>query len=1045
MSSADQSEQLNQKVTSEYDMDPIIDGGDRLIGQRIDRYAILARLGGGAMAAVYRAVDQDSLQEVALKVLTSGADAVLRERFRVEARTVEKLEHPNIVHTIKVGESQSGLAYIAMELVEGSNLATLLDHQHQISVADSCALLEPIARALSYAHTHKIVHRDVKPSNILLRRVTPGTPHAITISALDYPVVPLLSDFGIARALDAPELTAVGRTIGTPAYMSPEQCAGQRLLDGRADIYSLGTVLYRSLVGRPPFVGSTTQILHAHVYEALTLPDNIARLLPPAILAILRYALQKNPDDRYADANLFATDLDALVRSIRGRHPAEHESTLTMPLLTATPLPYESTTAQVLVPGEGDQGIAPPVIPYVPPNAKGVGETPSSGNHRIAAPKTPTRKRIQTYPQNWAGIVGGALVALALVILGLIAVNTYLATPLNWPGSATPQSTSIAAIAAEVSATVTDTPSPTVDAGTPATPPASTVTVGASSDANLAPTSSRSAAQPSVAPSLPATQAAPGADPTLAATAVTTVTAVTITPTISLADNAATVTTTPTLTATPGITVYDARSTWEDILTYYQEQDWRRTRRFIIEMFATTLQINNEATASEIVGLSNTEQAERMVQYFFNQPQAPFWQQWQGAFSPAQVARVLFESYTALAAEENAADRPDLALDYLEAAQIIRPDTESFVTKLATATSNYRDADNSVAKTAAKQALASIYADYATALANIDSFCLAAVNLNVTVVFTAPVATTQPSPVEQTLKNYQMQCQPSAVTPEPTQFAGSIIYSTVESGHYRIYEVDLANAKFAPQLLVENGAQPAISPDGQQMAFFSTRQDSQGLSRYIFAEPNPYQLFPRFTKAVEDAKNGPPSWNVYGTEIVFSSKREGDRISRVFRVPAELQSDASLVDFGEDPAWQPIAGGVVVYKGADATGNNPGLWTMYENNQRSGRITNNVDDRRPAWSPDGQTLVFMRQLPGDNWEVFSKNLASQTELRLTNNSAKDGLPVVSPDGQWVAFASDRGGKWQIWVVPITGGEEQPLMPIQGVLEDWLEHAIQWVK
>src|SRR5690606_21305587 len=103
-------------------------------------------------------------------------------------------------------------------------------------------LLEPIARALAFAHEQGVVHRDVKPGNILMRPASPGTPNSVQLEELEYPVVPLLTDFGIARALDAPELTNMGRTVGTPAYMAPEQCAGSREVDGRADIYALGAV-----------------------------------------------------------------------------------------------------------------------------------------------------------------------------------------------------------------------------------------------------------------------------------------------------------------------------------------------------------------------------------------------------------------------------------------------------------------------------------------------------------------------------------------------------------------------------------------------------------------------------------------------------------------------------------------------------------------------------------------------------------------------------------------------------------------------------------
>ena len=175
--------------------------------------------------------------------------------------------------------------------------------------------------------------------------------------------MPLLSDFGIARALDAPELTSAGRTVGTPAYMAPEQCAGSREVDGRADIYSLGAVLYRCITGRMPFSGSTTQILHAHVYDPLVIEDSVLRLLPPVMVEILQRSMAKRPDDRYPTADALA---DALTLAAGRLPPASSTgaegstATLTLSSLPATPPPAPITpSATVLVPGLSD-AITPP-------------------------------------------------------------------------------------------------------------------------------------------------------------------------------------------------------------------------------------------------------------------------------------------------------------------------------------------------------------------------------------------------------------------------------------------------------------------------------------------------------------------------------------------------------------------------------------------------------------------------------------------------------------------------------------------------------------
>lgn len=322
----------------------------RLTGEQIGRYLIGRRLGSGGAATVYQAYDQVQGRSVALKVLLPGADSVSRSRFRQEAHMAGALRHPNIVATIQVGDAPSdGIAYIAMDLVEGESLSSLLEGRVRLRPEESCNLLEPIARALAYAHSAGVIHRDVKPSNILLRPARSGTPNSVQMEALDYPVVPLLTDFGIARALDMPELTHVGRTIGTPAYMSPEQCSGSRQVSGRSDIYSLGAVLYRCLVGRAPFSGSTTQVLHAHVYQALTVPDDVLATLPPLVIAVLRRSLAKEPGDRYESAEEMAQDL-ALAAGRSGA--ATSESTATLTLASLPPVTPEPTrpTETVLVP-----------------------------------------------------------------------------------------------------------------------------------------------------------------------------------------------------------------------------------------------------------------------------------------------------------------------------------------------------------------------------------------------------------------------------------------------------------------------------------------------------------------------------------------------------------------------------------------------------------------------------------------------------------------------------------------------------------------------
>ncbi len=214
---------------------------------------------------------------------------------------------------------------------------------------------------MDYAHGRGIVHRDVKPSNILLRTAEDGVPGSVQLSVLGYPVVPILSDFGIARALDAPELTSMGRTVGTPSYMAPEQCSGSHEIDGRADIYALGTVFYRCLVGRPPYVGTTTQVLYAHVYSPLTIPDEVLVNLPMPIIDILRRSLMKDPAGRYATALAMAIDMARITGNIEFQMSADDvnmsEVTATMTALPATER-TTSTSSTVSGPLPADKYVA---------------------------------------------------------------------------------------------------------------------------------------------------------------------------------------------------------------------------------------------------------------------------------------------------------------------------------------------------------------------------------------------------------------------------------------------------------------------------------------------------------------------------------------------------------------------------------------------------------------------------------------------------------------------------------------------------------------
>jgi serine/threonine protein kinase len=428
-----------------------------LVGRQIGRYLLESRLGSGGVATVYQAYDQVDGRSVALKVLLPTADPNTISRFRHEALTAGGLKHAHIVRIFQVGTAMKGeIAYMAMELVEGDSLADWLGRMGRLRPEETCNLLEPIARAMAFAHRAGVVHRDIKPSNILLRPTTPGVSGSIQLESADYPVVPLLSDFGIAHSTDSPELTHAGRTVGTPAYMAPEQCAGNRAVDGRADIYSLCTVLYRSVVGHLPFSGSTTQMLHAHVYAPLTIDDDILRQLPPLIVDIMKMGLAKLPDDRYADADALADDLalgagrPVAVTAGQGSASTAPDSTATLTLSSLGTVAGTQTprSRSVLVPG-GRTG-----QPHVRPLARvsDIGSADPVAGHRAsgitARERAPSLAgRLEQF--NWIGYGLSTLAALLLIIGGTLAALNLpqlldrLQLEPNLFGAATPLAASV--------------------------------------------------------------------------------------------------------------------------------------------------------------------------------------------------------------------------------------------------------------------------------------------------------------------------------------------------------------------------------------------------------------------------------------------------------------------------------------------------------------------------------------------------------------------------------------------------------------------------
>jgi eukaryotic-like serine/threonine-protein kinase len=261
-----------------------------------ERYRVQRELGRGGMATVYLAHDLKHDRPVALKVLKQElAAAIGTDRFLREIRTTANLNHPHILPLFDSGEA-GGFLYYVMPYVPGESLRDRLNREKQLSLADALQIGREVADALSYAHAHGVIHRDVKPANILLE-----AGHAV------------VTDFGIARAVTAAggeDLTETGVSIGTPTYMSPEQAAGATDPDGRSDQYSLACVVYEMLAGQPPFTGPTTEsVVHQHVAAAPPSVSAARPAVPAAADRVIQRALQKTAVDRYPSVSHFAEAL----------------------------------------------------------------------------------------------------------------------------------------------------------------------------------------------------------------------------------------------------------------------------------------------------------------------------------------------------------------------------------------------------------------------------------------------------------------------------------------------------------------------------------------------------------------------------------------------------------------------------------------------------------------------------------------------------------------------------------------------------------------
>jgi serine/threonine-protein kinase len=383
-----------------------------MVGQTLGSYRIVSEIGSGGMGVVYLAEHAVLGRKVAVKLLRADMPAEYVERFFTEAKAAATLHHPNLVDVFDFGHHADGRAFIVMEFLPGESLAERLEREPRLPVPLACVITRAVANALHVAHELGIIHRDLKPGNIFLIP-DPDQPLGIRTKVLD---------FGIAKLVREREERSVktqsGAVIGTPRYMSPEQCKNARTVDGRSDIYALGCILYEMLLGVAPFdYDSWAELVGAHLYEVPPRPTEIDAKTPADIEAVITKSLEKAPADRYQSMHELAHAIEDVL-AIHGAETLRH-----------TP-----TSLRVITPPRGvkkfDSGQDPTMLPAQTGQTNAVrppttGETKPTTGERLDAVPTP-RTDIPTDVIRPARKVPWVAIAIATVGLGALGVAALI-------------------------------------------------------------------------------------------------------------------------------------------------------------------------------------------------------------------------------------------------------------------------------------------------------------------------------------------------------------------------------------------------------------------------------------------------------------------------------------------------------------------------------------------------------------------------------------------------------------------------------------------
>ena len=357
-----------------------------LIGETIGEYQIIERIGRGGMADVYRAYQPSLNRDVAVKILPAyyaEQDDTFLPRFKIEAQSIAKLRHQNILMVMNYGEHKN-TPYIVMEYVSAGTLKDRI--RIGMTLSEILEIIRQIGSALDYAHEQGVIHRDVKPSNILMPK----------------PDWALLTDFGLARMVGGSNLTQSGMTVGTPSYMSPEQGSGKKV-DNRSDLYSLGVMLYEMTVGELPYQAETPMaVVVKHIVEPLPMPRTRNPLVPEDLQKVILKAIAKDPDDRFQTAAEMVKALETTVKNFEERYG---EGAVL------------EDGAETLMFDDMEAAVQPEHIPPV----------------RMASNTLKTAQKKEPFNWKLAAMIGGAALIVGLIVGGVLMGGFTILSQLNQP------------------------------------------------------------------------------------------------------------------------------------------------------------------------------------------------------------------------------------------------------------------------------------------------------------------------------------------------------------------------------------------------------------------------------------------------------------------------------------------------------------------------------------------------------------------------------------------------------------------------------------